>query len=231
MILRLPLPIARAFLDWSGKARRSYVKPPLYVPKPQRFADWHSLDSRSLAESGPHYRHEWRRRTLPLYGKQPSVTSSALVEVPPWLRFKFVDETPDDFPEIMPLISLRPIGHRGDTRYPALNQGTYLLQSRALRPDRDERHRRRMDQKPGVKYYRRGLRLYNRTVGTASEYMEIHDAFRNSQGDPAKLLTALAINEGIDRLYGARADLYNRVHRSGYWPFPIGIQAMSRLWR
>lgn len=79
--------------------------------------------------------------------------------------------------------------------------------------------------------YRRLLSLANRTYGRASEYLELTDAFA-ANPDPAQLVTALAINEAIDRIYGTRARLLKRhVYRSGYWPFPVGFDTLSRIWR
>lgn len=228
--LVLPRLIAERLRRLLKQSWQIYGEPVLTLPSPASYR-LPFLASMDLANAGPFYRHDWRRKTLPLYGKHVLPISREPVELPKSLKFRFDDDENAlrRNPEL-PAISLRPVAHRGDTRIPALGQGTYLLQARVNHPRRPEANRRRKDQKV-PHFYRRGLRLYNRTFGEAGEYLEAIDAFRYAKGDPALFLTGLAVNEAVDRIYGTRAKVYQKLYDSGYWPFPVGISAMSRLWR
>lgn len=99
----------------------------------------------------------------------------------------------------------------------------------SFRPDkpgshgkRAEFHRRRYDKKVG-KMYRRTLRFVNRTYGGYSEYAEIAEAFAYNQDVP-EILTALAINEAVDKAVGYRARfLRDNIYSRDWYKLPVGI--------
>lgn len=172
--------------------------------------------------------HSWNRRTIPLLDGgliRPGVTRIA---VPGRLAFEFLNE--NELPKLSPHVTIRsPRGRYSGTGARA------LLSIRRPNQRRPERHRRRQDQKSNTGY-RRLLTLVNRTYGPISEYLELIVAYdlAHSEGyfDAERFITLVAINEAIDRIYAKRARLLKRhVYQSGYWPFPVGYDTLSRLWR
>lgn len=94
---------------------------------------------------------------------------------------------------------------------------------------RAEGNRQRRDTK--AKRYKQLLAFVNRTYGEYSEVAEVAEAWKRSS-NLSDLVEALAINEGIDRLYGARARaLRKHVYDKPYYKLPVGIDAIRSIWR
>lgn len=168
---------------------------------------------------------------LPMYGAPRLPIPSVTVDVPGHIGFEW--ENQEDTPVILPQVSLEP-----SRRHTGLVE---RLQSRKMPvpatvmvykpPSQREPNRRRQDQKvPG--FYSRALALVNRTYGPVSEYLEVLHAFQQNPSDLDALVTALALNQAYDYQVGRQQRfLKETVYRSGYWPFPVGYSALSRLWR
>ncbi len=93
-----------------------------------------------------------------------------------------------------------------------------------------EWNRRRHDQKTDYGYNRL-LGFINRTYGSSSEYLEFLTAFQNNP-EFMQFVTALGLNQAVDRYYGERANwLKQNVYSSQHWRLPVGYDALSRLWR
>lgn len=178
-------------------------------------------------------RWNYQRERVPLFSSPRLPIHSETVEVPRSVRFRYSNESSVLLPEARlryleyddPLVQraaaygLRPTAELQISRQPGAARG------------RPEENRRRRDSKvPG--FYSRGLALVNRTYGPYSEFAEVQHAFQEHGADFDRLVTALAVNEAVDRLYGARAKfLRERVYSSRLYPFPVGYDMLSRLWR
>lgn len=170
----------------------------------------------------------WMRSVRPLFGKHRLPIPVRRVAVPPTLRFKY-DKPVQHWPDIA--VSLRPVRARRIAGSLKTHGESHRLMVRRASPLRPERHRRRHDQKvPGG--LRRLYSAVNRTWGPLSEAVEVQHAFQANSQDPAAFLTALALNEAVDRAYGARARALKKyVYNTRIWPFPIGIDLASRMWQ
>lgn len=120
------------------------------------------------------------------------------------------------------------VGYRFDWR------SGYLRVSRSKTArKRAEMNRRRRDKKTGR--YGQFLVFVNRTYGRHSEWEEVADAWSRTVAQGGTMLDfveTLAINEAIDRVYGARALLLREEVYSRHWyRLPIGIDALSNFWR
>jgi hypothetical protein len=94
---------------------------------------------------------------------------------------------------------------------------------------RAEGNRQRRDTK--ARRYKQLLAFVNRTYGTYSEVAEVAEAWQRSQ-NLSDFVEALAINEGIDRLYGARAAaLKEYVYDKPFYKLPVGLNAIRSIWR
>ena len=92
---------------------------------------------------------------------------------------------------------------------------------------RDEGNRQRRDTK--ARRYKQLLRFVNRTYGSATEAQEVAFAWNNTT-NISDFVEALAVNEGIDRLYGARAKL-EREYINRPLGLPVGYRALRSIWR
>ena len=101
-----------------------------------------------------------------------------------------------------------------------------IMQSKRARY-RDEGNRQRRDKK--ARRYKQLLRFVNRTYGRFTEAEEVAFAWKHST-NVSDFVETLAVNEGIDRLYGSRARLerkfINRPLR-----LPVGYRALRSIWR
>ena len=101
-----------------------------------------------------------------------------------------------------------------------------IMQSKKARY-RDEGNRQRRDKK--ARRYKQLLRFVNRTYGPISEAQEVAFAWNNTT-NVSDFVEALAVNEGIDRLYGARARL-ERKYINEPLRLPVGYRALRSIWR
>ena len=92
---------------------------------------------------------------------------------------------------------------------------------------RDEGNRQRRDTK--ARRYKQLLRFVNRTYGRYTEAQEVAFAWNNTT-NVSDFVEALAVNEGIDRLYGARARL-EREYINKPLRLPVGYRALRSIWR
>lgn len=183
-------------------------------------------------------RHDWNRTTIPLYGSPRVNIPVAPVLVPGRIQFEW--ENAHELPLNLPNISFRP--PRSSRRYAAIQAPTPQYEMLLRVPPRrfagasrlpPEPNRRRHDAKLNFGLNRL-YRLMHRTYGNYTEYMEFLHAFQNNwQAGPLAVATALSLNEGIDRAYGARGRfLRDRIYRDpDLWQLPVGYDTLSRLWR
>ena len=101
-----------------------------------------------------------------------------------------------------------------------------IMQSKKARY-RDEGNRQRRDTK--ARRYKQLLRLVNRTYGTYTEAQEVAFAWQNS-ANVSDFVETLAVNEGIDRLYGTRARLERKFINQPL-RLPVGYRALRSIWR
>ena len=101
-----------------------------------------------------------------------------------------------------------------------------IMQSKRARY-RDEGNRQRRDTK--ARRYKQLLRFVNRTYGTYTEAQEVAFAWKNTT-NVSDFVEALAINEGIDRLYGTRARLERKFINEPL-RLPVGYRALRSIWR
>jgi hypothetical protein len=92
---------------------------------------------------------------------------------------------------------------------------------------RDEGNRQRRDTK--ARRYKQLLRFVNRTYGRYTEAQEVAFAWNNTT-NVSDFVEALAVNEGIDRLYGARARLERKFINEPL-RLPVGYRALRSIWR
>lgn len=231
--VRLFRPIAEAFSELLEQWR--LTREPLQMG-PYRLLDldeaWKLRVASAEARGAlpPSTRWDWKRKRYPIYTDAGFLADSVTVDVPNAMRFRFSSNVPHRMPQVMIARTgpSSPTGRRaslkGLPRPSMVMSVTYPPQHK-----RPEENRRRKDQKvPG--FYERGLQLVNRTWGPVSEGLEVYHAFSNNPANMDAVVTALAINEAVDRAYGYRAELLRRFYRSGYWPFPVGYDMLSRLW-
>lgn len=229
MYLRLPRVIAELFERWlrSPSGRSGVMDLGVYTPSLRmRYQGLHPSESLGISGRG------WQRQRTPLYGAPHFTIPSKRILVPRGLRFRYRNEK--DLPIYTPSVSLR--APRSLRKYRALGVPVPSRELIIRRPNyrRPEGNRRRKDNKPGglASGYRRLLALISLTYGNYTEFMELVHAYQNNQYDPAGFATAVAINEGVDIAYGTRARfLRDHLYNSGVWPFPVGYQLLSRLWR
>lgn len=188
------------------------------------------------------YSPVWRRspggriHRLPLYGGVTLPRRSALVSVP--LAHNFFPEVIwGDMPSVLPEISIgapRAINLYQRLGIPLPAAELVSAHGTNLRPD--EGSRRRIDVKFGERFgaaqYRNALALVNRTYGTIDEYREVLTAYHLNPDDPMAFLVANAANQVVDFALGKRARvLKEHVYSSRYYPLPVGIDVVSRLWQ
>jgi hypothetical protein len=101
-----------------------------------------------------------------------------------------------------------------------------LMQSKKARY-RDEGNRKRKDTK--ARRYKQLLRFVNRTYGSYTEAEEVAFAWNNTS-NVSDFVEALAVNEGIDRLYGTRAKLEKKYINQPL-RLPVGYRAIRSIWR
>ena len=101
-----------------------------------------------------------------------------------------------------------------------------IMQSKRARY-RDEGNRKRKDTK--ARRYKQLLRFVNRTYGRYTEAEEVAFAWDNTS-NVSDFVEALAVNEGIDRLYGTRAKLEKKYINQPL-NLPVGYRALRSLWR
>lgn len=96
---------------------------------------------------------------------------------------------------------------------------------------RPESSRRRKDAKLNFGFNRL-YQLVSRVYGPYTEYLDFLSAFQNNYS-PLQTATALAMNEAIDRAYGAEAQYLkkNIYQNPDIWRLPVGFGVLSRLWR
>lgn len=180
-------------------------------------------------------RHDWNRITVPQYGSLSRTIPGAEIIVPAGMRFSW--ENYSDLPTYLPSIKLAPT--RKSTFYErnGLPLPDWEMQI-ATAPPRlsgssrlpPEFARRRHDSKVPF-FYNRFLSILNRTYGPYTEFMEFNTALQMARS-PVEFATIMALNQAIDIAYGRRARfLKQKVYNSGKWPFPVGYDALSRLWR
>lgn len=96
---------------------------------------------------------------------------------------------------------------------------------------RAEEHRRRHDDKI-PQFYNRTLAFLNRDIGPLTEYAETAAIIWNNRNSLAGIFTGLALENWVDFTYGTLARARKRhLYDKGYWPFPVGYDTASRLWR
>lgn len=226
MIVRIPYYILRKYLD-------------LFTDKAYNFRKMYRIRVNELYDLGEnaydhpqnkYYKYRERTQITPLF--QPDRSRSdefRPVSVIAPGQFQFESETGS-----------------GDIQFPISTRVGNVRRSRSIhdrtprvitfRPDkpwthsrRAEFHRRRKDKKIG-KMYRRALRFVNRTYGTYSELAEIAEAFHYNQDVP-EILTALAINESVDKAYGERARfLRDNIYSRSWYRLPVGIDFIQSRW-
>lgn len=163
---------------------------------------------------------------IPLYDPFPRIKANAdhpgnpiAVRAPRRFRFEGVEF--DELPKTTPIVTIRPTRSRFIEA-----PRTIYIRSRSRKGTRPEYHRRRRDKKVG-RGYRRLLSFVNRTYGRFDEFAEVADAFGNNVG-PVEALTALAVNEAVDRYYGARARMLRRhIYSKDWYKLPVGIDAIT----
>ena len=101
-----------------------------------------------------------------------------------------------------------------------------IMQSKRARY-RDEGNRQRRDTK--ARRYKQLLRFVNRTYGRYTEAAEVAFAWNNTS-NVSDFVEALAVNEGIDRLYGSRAKLEKKYINQPL-RLPVGYRALRSIWR
>jgi hypothetical protein len=101
-----------------------------------------------------------------------------------------------------------------------------IMQSKKARY-RDEGNRQRRDTK--ARRYKQLLRFVNRTYGRYTEAAEVAFAWNNTS-NVSDFVEALAVNEGIDRLYGSRAKLEKKYINQPL-RLPVGYRALRSIWR
>ena len=101
-----------------------------------------------------------------------------------------------------------------------------VMQSKKARY-RDEGNRKRKDTK--ARRYKQLLRFVNRTYGRYTEAEEVAFAWNNTT-NVSDFVEALAVNEGIDRLYGTRAKLEKKLINQPL-RLPVGYRAIRSIWR
>mgnify|MGYP000048451992 CR=1 FL=1 len=101
-----------------------------------------------------------------------------------------------------------------------------IMQSKRARY-RDEGNRPRKDTK--ARRYKQLLRFVNRTYGQYTEAQEVAWAWNNTS-NVSDFVEALAVNEGIDRLYGTRAQLEKKYINQPL-NLPVGYRALRSIWR
>ena len=101
-----------------------------------------------------------------------------------------------------------------------------VMQSKKARY-RDEGNRKRKDTK--ARRYKQLLRFVNRTYGSYTEAEEVAFAWNNTS-NVSDFVEALAVNEGIDRLYGTRSKL-EKTFINQPLKLPVGYRAIRSLWR
>lgn len=116
--------------------------------------------------------------------------------------------------------------------YPELG---YEIRSRILAPPggtggpMPEANRRRHDSKLW-RWYGRYLAFLSKYYGPFTEAKEVADAFALNP-DLTGAVTALAVNEAVDRAYGWRAQRLKEFYQSGYYKLPVGVDAIVGLYR
>lgn len=92
-----------------------------------------------------------------------------------------------------------------------------------------EENRRRQDSKL-QNLYNRTRSAFNRNFGHITEYGDFASAVYYGKGALGLTTTYLAMNEAVDRLYGARAKwLRESVYKQHWYTLPVGIDTLSRL--
>lgn len=178
-------------------------------------------------------RYNWNRARLPLYGLQASGIPARRVVVPGSIIFEW--DNPDAVWPVAPQITVAQPRARGLYRAAGLPLPPWELLasfpdiSGSRRPP--EWSRRRFDSKV-PQAYAQLLSFINRTYGRASEYWDAISAIYPNLGNPLAMATALALNEAVDRAYGARAHfLKQKVYSQPYYTLPVGLDVISRFWR
>lgn len=181
----------------------------------------------------------WNRVKIPIYGSTDINTQFVTVPVPSAVRFNWTN--PAVLPRSLPTLKIAPAREQYRKRY-ALPQPKLELAAtvQPLRPrggvflparKRHETTRRRQDSKLSHGYMRT-LAFINRTYGEYDEYRQFADAVLQNRGDNLAIATALGINEAVDYAYGARARALKRhIYEKDFYRLPVGIDALSRLWR
>ena len=234
--IRLARPIARLLL---GSARTSSLTSRVLTlgATPGRTRALQYMRSRGYIPSVGHSRlaspglaQRLISTTIPLYGSPKLNIPSTVVYVPKDLTFRFEDENPANYPDWQPHMSIRPF--RGPRTATSPDYLAKLRSHTSKRSGPPEESRRRQDQKVPAGY-RRLLSVINRTYGEYDEYVEFNDAFQNNAGDPYAILTALALNEVTDRMYGGRARALRKyVYANPLYRLPVGIDTLtSPGWR
>lgn len=227
--LLLPRLLARNLADLFARSSRIYGRPVLTLPDPD-YSRWLSPVSTALEGVVRGSGVATFRRTLPLFGKYALPIGYEPVEIPDTLELRFSHDQAviSRFP-VLPALRLRPVAHRGDTRFPVLGRGAYLMQ--AARPNVREPNTMRHDTKNHTSGtgYREGIWLPSRVLRSPADYLSVNDSFRLSQGDPWKFMRRQAIIDAA-RNWDPDLDAYARLADTGYWPFPGGHAELTRLW-
>lgn len=222
MIVKIPRFILRKYLALFGD--RSYNDRKLHRITTGELYEFH----REHEEYFTHPKVQHRRTAVsprtdvvPLYNYRLVRNEPELRPVPVIApgRFSFGDPALEkhlNLPVQSRVVSVRPTRN---SRISA-SRSIYFTENDDRR--RPETHRKRQDKKvPGL--YRRALRFADRTYGTYGELAEIAQAFQDNTDLPA-ILSALAINEAVDRAYGLRARfLRDQLYSRAWYILPVGI--------
>lgn len=178
-------------------------------------------------------RHRWQRQKLPLYGSTVINMPGRAMTVPGGALFAY--QQPTHWPNEIPNISFR--STRSPQRY--LQTGipvpTAEMVASYAPPGGSGRYppeynRRRKDQK--IPYgIARLYRLLSTYYGPVTEWLELNHIYQLNKHDPAALMTALAVNQAVERAYGERASILKQVYKQSFYTLPVGYDTISRLWR
>ena len=150
--------------------------------------------------------------------------------MPDWLNLQWQNQS--SLPWNLPQIRFRPLRAQnlGFEPFP-----THTVQISAENPfQRPEAHRRRQDDKvrgnAARTLWNAQLAFTNKTYQRFSEWMDLQHAFAANWGDPIGTIMALAMNEAVDRAYGARAQtLKERVYSDPGYRLPVGIDTIGSV--
>lgn len=172
---------------------------------------------------------DFHRERIPIYRPDFDGIDYQRINVPDQTLFRFGKK--DLFPVYTPHITVR--NHGSYLR--KIPKASAIIDIRRQNDRRKIREENRKRDKYESKVPRAVRRLHafaNRTYGTYSEAAEISSAFHSNQGDPMGFITALGINEAVDRAYGARARfLREQIYSRDFYRLPFGIDFIIRPFR